>query len=273
MSATILRLPFTVDNPSGLVLSTDPINTSRTLLIHDFSVAATYSGASPVADGTEFANLAVGGNGIAGFVSVQSSVIKTGNYLDMSGNPAGVTSDYCFWGATSAPFPIWSFAGQQSDLLVVVWVRITDLDDSGIIMRIEGDTGANSNLRSLTNLQISGGGVIGFGAGRQHNGGAVQEATWCQLAIYTRCEGYASQTGLVRMYLDGETLGTDVTSSVPSAFQAQSNDKDTRINDQYGGVGMRFGRIAILSGLAGNGFDPDAIVAADYAALSSVFTD
>lgn len=277
MSATIIKLGAALSTPNGIKVRTDILEYPQTLLLHDFSKSKTYPAqVSPVTDGTEFVNLSKSGAFPSeGFVAVKSAIPYSaeGKCLTMTKLVGGsALEDKLLFGTAAAPFPQLVATDEKSDILVIVWVKISHAQaTTGTVIQLASTSGtANANMQFKMQYGGTGAGIMTL----VFNGSSIANVNftpdvWTQLALYGRHTGYNGKTKVARTYKNG-VIGNTVTtdSGTFATFLATDTNTPLEIGDAFSGS---IGRVAIMKGLDAAGLDPTTLVAQDYTYGSKVW--
>ncbi|MGX5854502.1 hypothetical protein ACWKW6_12700 [Dyadobacter jiangsuensis] len=284
MGATIITLGGSLATPNNVKVRTHMLDYPQTLLLHDFSRVKTYPAqANPVPNNTKFGNLAKAGpfpnegfiaekSLIPFSVSNKSLTFQSATTATAQGNAAN--ADRMRYGAIAAPYPTIGIEGQTTDVLVVIWAKISSVRQNGILFTLGSTDAATGNASK--NLHFQYGFVAGvmnvFFAGVEITSGpqlAFEYDKWTQFALYGRNEGYNGKTRLGKIYKNGVAVQTKAT-GFPAAMLASNNTVPVEIGHDLDGD---IGQVAIMKGLDVAGLNPDTLIAQDYAEKSLVWTN
>jgi hypothetical protein len=267
--ATVITLGGALATPTGIKVKTDVLDIPQTLLIHDFSKTTTWpSQASTIPSGTRLVNLATQSPIVAkGFkASPQGMPFSAANKAITFTNASGV-SNGLYFETTSAPFDHLPVEGLTTDILIIIWLKLTAVASANVFEQKNGGT-ALSNVQF--SLPTSSGTFAPYAIGTSvtYTGGALTTGVWMQVGMYVRCQGYNGKSGIHQQFLNNVAAGSAAISA--TTFKAEDTTRELLFGgNTYGGFAGQIGRIAIVKGLDAAGLTPEALVAADWAANRS----
>lgn len=268
MSATIITLDGVLKTATGIKVKTDILDLPQTLLIHDFSKVATWpSQGTTIAGGTKLVNLATQSPIAAkGFkVTPQGFAYSAENKAITFVNTGGSANGLVFE-STAAPFDHLPIEGLTTDLLIILWVKLTAT--TGTVLSQYNGGSSLTNVQFTLPLASNSFSPYAIGTGMTYTGGTASTGVWMQIGMYIRCQGYNGKSGIHQQFLNKVAAGSASISA--TTFKAEDTTRELIFGgNAYGGFAGQIGRMVFIKGLDAAGYTPEQLINADWDANRS----